>query len=181
MDMKTTTWLGLGVALAALLAGSDALAQGKIGYVNLNSVLEGTEEGKAIVGKLQKEFEAKQKELQAKMKDFEERAKQFQSQAKMLKDDVRAERMKALAQEEQQLQGLLMQYQTDINKKKGEALGQFEVKLRAIIETVAQKEGLDYILRHEVLLFGPPKMDMTNDVIREYDKKFPKKAAAPAK
>ncbi|HSA20741.1 MAG TPA: OmpH family outer membrane protein, partial [Myxococcota bacterium] len=109
------------------------------------------------------------------------RAKQFQSQAKMLKDDVRAERMKALAQEEQQLQGLLMQYQTDINKKKGEALGQFEVKLRAIIETVAQKEGLDYILRHEVLLFGPPKMDMTNDVIREYDKKFPKKAAAPAK
>ncbi len=175
--MKTAYWLGLGLALAALLGGADARAQGKIGYVNLNAVLEGTEEGKEIVGKLQKEFEAKQKELQAKMKDFEERAKQFQGQAKMLKDDVRAERVKALAQEEQQLQGLLMQYQADINKKKGEALGQFEGKLRSILDATAKKEGLDYILRHEVLLFGPPKMDVTNDVIREYDRKFPKKGA----
>lgn len=174
--MKTASFLA--AALAIALFGGAASAQGKIGYINLNTVLEGTEEGKDIVGKLQKEFEAKQKDLQAKMKDFEERAKQFQGQAKMLKEDVRIERMKALAQEEQQLQALLMQEQADINRKKGEALGKFEEKLRGIIEAVAQKEGLDFILRHEVLLFGPPKMDVTNDVIREYDKRFPKKAGA---
>ena len=35
---------------------------------------------------------------------------------------------------------------------------------------------LDYILRQEVLLFGPDKMDMTNQVIREYDKRHAAKS-----
>ena len=171
--MKTRNWsVVAGVVMLALWAPA-ALAQSKIGYVNLNDVLEGTLEGKAIVEKLKTEFSAKQKSLNDRMKGFEEKAKQFQAQAGMLKDEVRKERAQALAKEEQELQGLLMQYQGEINQKKGQELGKFEEKLRDVIEAIAKREGLDYIVRHEVLLFGPPKMNVTNEVIREYDKRNP--------
>ncbi len=172
------------ILLAALLGfvfTPLSFAQGRVGYLNLNSVLEGTEEGKAIVGKLQTEFAAKKVELQKRMKAFEEKFKQFQRQAQMLKDDVRQERAKALAAEEQQLQGLLMQYQAEIDKKKGMALSQFEKKLRGVIEQVAKKEGLDYVVRHEVLLYGPAKMDLTNQIIRVYDQRYASKKGGAKK
>ncbi|MBN2495636.1 MAG: OmpH family outer membrane protein [Deltaproteobacteria bacterium] len=158
--------------VALLLWAPQALAQIKIGYINLNSVLQGTEEGRAIVAKLEREFATKKEELQKRMKEFQGKAEQFQRQAQMLKEDVRQQRAKALAMEEQQIQGLLIQAQAEIDKKKGEALNRFEKKLRGVIEAVASREGLDYVLRHEVLLFGPAKMDVTNQVIREYDKRY---------
>ncbi len=106
------------------------------------------------------------------MKAFEAKAKAFQQQSAMLKEDVRKERIQVLAKEERELQMLFMQYQGGINKKKAEALGKFEEKVLEVIRAVAKREGLTYIIRQEVLLHGPVKMDLTNQVIREYDKRY---------
>jgi Skp family chaperone for outer membrane proteins len=165
-----TAWLAFFLCFVALGARAQ---QPKIGYVDLNGVLEGTIEGKAIVEKLKSEFAAKQKVLNDRMKGFEEKMKQFQAQASMLKEDVRKDRAQVLAKEQEELQGLLMQYQGEINNKKGQELGKFEEKLQGVIEFVAKREGIDYVVRHEVLLFGPSKMDVTNEVVREYDKRNP--------
>jgi Skp family chaperone for outer membrane proteins len=162
--------LGLGIWIPS------AAGQQKIGYVSVSHVFESTNEGKAILKRLKSEHMTKQKELDQRMKAFQEKAKQFQQQSAMLKDDVRKERIQVLSKEEQQLQALFMQYQNDINKKKSDALGKFEQKVMGIVQIVAKREGLDYILRQEVLLFGPDKMDMTNQVIREYDKRHSAKS-----
>ncbi len=150
-------------------------AAGNIGYVNISKVFEGTAEGKDILTRLQDEHSQKQKELDVRMKDFEEKAKRFQQQSAMLKDDIRKEKLTVLAKEERELQTLYMQYQGDINKKKSEALRKFEQKVMVVVHGVAQKEKLDYILRQEVLLHGPNHMDVTNEVIREYEKRYPVK------
>ena len=172
--MRTTTWCATVAAALCFLYSAEASAQrAKIGYINITQVFETTEEGKSILTRLKNEHARKQKELDKRMKEFEEKAKQFQAQASMLKEDVRQERIQALAKEERELQMLFMQYQTDINKKKGEALGKFEEKVMGVVQTIAQREGLDYILRQEVLLHGPAKMNLTNQVIREYDKRHP--------
>ena len=171
--MKTITCsIGL-LAVSLLIVSPAASAQTKIGYVNPMAVFEGTIEGKAIMDALKNEFGAKQKVLDDRKKAFEEKAKQFQAQMGMLKEDVRRERGTALAKEQDELINLMQQYQNEINGKKGEALSKFEQKLLGVIEGIAKREGLDYIVRHEVLLFGPPKMNVTNEVIREYDKRNP--------
>jgi Skp family chaperone for outer membrane proteins len=172
--MRTATWFTTITAAFCLLYSAEASAQrAKIGYINITQVFESTNEGKSILTRLKNEHSRKQKELDKRMKAFEEKAKQFQAQASMLKDDVRAERLQALAKEERELQMLFMQYQQAINKKKAEALGRFEEKVMGVVQAVAKREGLDYILRQEVLLHGPAKMNLTNQVIREYDKRHP--------
>jgi Skp family chaperone for outer membrane proteins len=42
-----------------------------------------------------------------------------------------------------------------------------------VVNGVAQKEKIDFIVRQEVLLYGPTHMDLTNNVIREYEKRYP--------
>jgi outer membrane protein len=171
--MKKRMLISLAAVCGLVGLAPSVSAQSRIGYINLSEVLEGTIEGKAIMEQLKTEFSAKQKVLNDRMKAFEEKAKQFQAQASLLKDEVKRERAQALAQEEQELQGLMMKYQSEINDKKADALGKFEGKLRGVIEDVAKREGIDYVLRQEVLLSGPPKMNITNEVVREYDKRHP--------
>jgi outer membrane protein len=149
---------------------ATAQHQTKIGFVNVTRVFETTKEGQDILKRLKDEFGKKQTELDGRMKAYEEKAKQFQAQMAMLKDDVKKERMQALAKEEYELGMLLRQYQGDINTKKAEALGKFEEKVIGIVQQVAQKEGLEYVLRQETLLHAPLQMDLTNEIIREYDK-----------
>jgi outer membrane protein len=171
--MKLKKWCS-GLVVAAWCFGLPAaMAESKIGYISIARVFESTAEGKSILRRLQSEHTRKQKELDKRMKDFEAKAKSFQQQAAMLKDEVKQERIQALAKEEQELKMLFMQYQQAINKKKAEALGRFEEQVMGVVQAVARKEGMDFILRHEVLLHGPPAMDLTNQVIREYDKRHP--------
>ncbi len=161
------------LALAAWLLGAPgASAQDRIGYVNLMAVLEGTADGKATVTKLKKEGAAKEAEFKKRMKALGEKFKQFQSRAKMMKEDKAAEQAMELQKEEQELKLLAMQYQAKFQKKQAEALASFQKKVQGVIESVAKREGLTFVIRQEMLLYGPPKMDMTNQVIREYDKRF---------
>ncbi len=153
----------------------QATASQKMGYINVTQVFETTNEGKDILKRLQREHTAKQKEMNTKMKAVEAKAKQFQQQAAMLNDAIKKERLQALAKEERDLQALFMQYQGDINKKKAAALGKFEEKVMKVVQIIAKRDGLDWIFRQEVLLHGPIKMDITNQVVREYDKRYPGK------
>ncbi|RME19288.1 MAG: OmpH family outer membrane protein [Deltaproteobacteria bacterium] len=158
------------VLLFAMAVPVRASAAERIGYVNLSKVFENTEEGKQILGKLKAEFSKRQKELDKKMKAFEEKAKRFQQRQAVLKDEARQQEAQKLAEEQRQLQMLFMQYQQEIDRKKAEALGQFENKVLDVVRRVARRDGLTYVFRQEALIYGPQKMDITNEVIREYDK-----------
>jgi len=160
------------LALAAVLCAPAAHAQDKIGYVNVMAVLEGTIEGKATVSKLKAEGAAKEAEFKKRMQTLGEKYKQFQSRAKMMKEDKAAEQAQALQQEEQELKMLAMQYQTEFQRKQAAALSEFQQKVGGVIETVAKREGIQWVIQQQVLLYGPPKMDLTAQVIREYDKRF---------
>jgi outer membrane protein len=163
------------------LLGSNALATDKIGYVNLMAVLEGTSEGKATVAQLKKDVSAKQAKFNKRMQALGEKIKQFKSRANMLKADIKEKQAMELQKEEQELKMMGSQLQAELQRKQAEALTQFQSKVRGVIETVARREGIGFVIRQEALVFGPPKMDLTNQIIREYDKRFTRKKAKKGK
>ncbi len=164
-------WTGLAMITVALAAPA-AHAADKIGYVNLMMVLEGTEEGQDTVAKLKREGAEKEKEFKKRMETLGEKFQRFQSRAKMMKEEKAAEQLRELQQEEQKLKMLAMQFQTDFEQRKAQALSNFQKKVSGVIETVARRQGIQWVVRQEALLYGPPKMDITNEVVREYDKRY---------
>lgn len=159
-------------AVALSLLSTGVKAQDKIAYVNLMAVLEGTADGKATVAKLKKEGKVKEDEFKQRMSALQAKYQQFQSRAKMMKEEKAAAQMQQMQKEEQELKILAMQYQNEFQKKQADALSQFQQKVASVIEAVAKREGVSWVLRQEVLLYAPPGMDLTSQVIREYDKRF---------
>lgn len=160
------------VAFGALFLAGAAQAQDKIGFVNLMTVLEGTTEGQATINRLKDEGAAKEAEFKKRMQTLGEKVQQWQSRAKMMKEEKASEEFQALQKEEQDLKMLGMQYQGEFQRKQQEALQEFQKKVQGVVAEVAQREGIAWVVREEMLLFGPQKMDLTTQVIREYDKRF---------
>ena len=91
----------LGMIMAAMIALTSipALAEVKVGYVDLQRAIEGTSTGKKARAELEKEFKAKKKDLEKKEKDLKKMTEDFEKKKLVLSDDVKRRKEVELQQE----------------------------------------------------------------------------------
>ena len=90
----------------------------RIGYVDINRVLNEVEDGKSAVVKLKTDFERKQKQLDKMQTDLKAKKEQFDKRSAMMKPDVKV-------QKERELQAEFMQVQETYMKPSETVLPQF--------------------------------------------------------
>ena len=171
------------VFFAACLIATTALADIKLGYVDLQRALTEVGEGQQAKAKLKAEIEKKKSEFETEQKKLREDGMLLDRQASAMSEEVRVEKMK-------QLQGRLMQIsergqklQVEFVEKERSELKKIFDKMDPIVAQIAQREGLAMVFEKtdSGLVYAPPSMDLTNELVRTYNEKYPTKAAAPSK
>ncbi len=73
--------------------------------------------------------------------------------------------------------------QEELSAKEQEAMGKISRNMIQIVSEVAERDGFAFVFDKAVLLYAPPSSEITNEVVRRYNDKFPNAggAAAPAK
>jgi outer membrane protein len=176
------------LALAAALAGPAAAgAQApKIGYVDLQRALNEVEEGKAARALLKKDFDEKQKQLDARRVDFEKLQQEFEKQAVVMSDQAKRDKGGELERKARELGALFQQLQADLSKREGEATRGIFDRAGGIVREIAEADGFTMVFeRNDAgLVYAPPSLDLTNELIRKYNARFgaggAKKPGAPA-
>ena len=76
----------------------------------------------------------------------------------------------------QQAREKAMKYQRELQKKENEYKQPIIKKLNTIIEEVSKKAGVDFAVDQMTtpLMYAASKVDLTDDVIKAYDKKYSK-------
>jgi outer membrane protein len=173
------------LALAAVPA--LARAEQKIGYVDLQRALNEVEEGKAAKALLQKDFSEKQKQLDAKKADFEQRQADFEKQSVVMSEQARKDQTADLDRRARDLQALFMNLQKDLTEREREATRGIFDRMNAIVREIAEADGFTYVLEKGAgIVYAPASLDVTNELIRKYNAKYPgtggaKKSEASAK
>jgi outer membrane protein len=174
--MKKFTILAL---LLALAISVNLQAQGKIGYINPQEVLEQLPETAAIEAKLN-EF------VQLKQAEFSQREEQFLSKVRQLQEQMQAQliseqeltRQRGLLEEEQEeLYALLDSHQLELRQRQQQLLEPVLTSIDDAIEAVAIELGLDYVLNELtnngelILLFvsnqGKNSLNITDKVVQK--------------
>jgi outer membrane protein len=166
-------------AAIAICLPSRAIADVKVGYVNIQRALDELEEGKAAKARLQALLEAKQKDLDKERDALRKEKEQLDKQAGLMSEEVRLQRQNEL---QQRLLELAQRWEKGTaeltNKEQGELQAIF-TKLYPIIEQIAQQEGLTMVFnKTAAMVYGGPRLDYTNEMIRLYREKYPSKAGA---
>jgi outer membrane protein len=176
--MRTLATLALAVALAPAVA----LAQSpKLGYVDLRRAVDETDEGKAARASLKKDFDEKQKQLDVRRDDFEKAQQEFEKQAVVMSDQAKRDKAGELERKARELASLFQQLQTDLSKREGEAMRGIIDRMTGVVREIAEADGFTIVFeRNDAgIMYAPASLDLTNELIRKYNARFPGGAAKP--
>lgn len=160
------------ISAMVFLFGSPAIAEVKIGYVDMQKAIQSTSSGKSAKKKLEKDFNKKKKELEKMEADLKKMTQDLEKKAAVLSDDVKAKKQAQLQQEMMKYQKIVGQSQLEIQKKERELTTPIITKLRTTIQKVASKGGYTMILEksEQSVLWAKKDVDLTDDVIKAFEK-----------
>jgi outer membrane protein len=156
----------------AMLAGTGALAQGAIAYVDLERVMVDSAAGKRFKAELDREIAGYSRDLDT----IGERAKAISEEVKKNAVVMTDEDRRARERELQSLQGQFdrkkAQYQEEFEAHRREAIESVHRQIMAIVARVAAQRNLDIVVNR--LVWRSDAIDLTEEVLKALD------AATPA-
>jgi len=170
-------------ALIALVLGlaPAARAETKIAFVDIQRAETENEEGKAITVTLKKELDDKQKQLDNRQGEVQALRADFEKQQAVITDAMKASKKEEIDKRLGELQQMYVQLQQDMANREHELFKGIDDRLRQVIKEVAEGESMQLVLAQPVVIWATPSLDITNEVIRRYNAKFPYKPGDAAK
>ncbi len=164
--MKTTIMM-----MAALFAGSVALAESKVGYVDMQKAVQATTSGKKAKTDLETEFNKRKKELDKKKADIEKMGQDLEKKKAVLSEEVLGKKQMELQEEMMKFQKVVGENQLEIQKKEKELTLPILEKMKKVIEKVAQDKQFTIVLERteQNVLFAQKDADLTDDVIKAFE------------
>ncbi len=142
-----------------------------VAVVDMQKVLTDTKQGQAARKKLESSSKAKQEKLDGKRKKLEA------DQAKLgsLKGDKLAQAEEALQRDYMEMQQIYMTMQQELAQQEGRVLEDIYKNCQGIIDKIASENELDLVLIRDetTVLYAVPALDVTAELIKRYNQKFP--------
>jgi outer membrane protein len=175
------------LALALALLPALARAEIRIGYVDLQRAIREVDEGKAATAVLKRDFDEKQRQLDTTKTEFDKAKADFEKQSVVMADQAKRDRSGDLDRKAMELQQLFMQLQKDLSEREREVMRGIFDKMTGVVREIAEADGFTMVLdrNDSGIVFALPSLDLTNELVRKYNARFPagaaKKADAAAK
>lgn len=159
----------------AVLLGTSAMAQVKIGYTNVEAVLANMPDSKLV----EKQLETFQKKLAANLKVKDDYVKQKYQEYLDLRErgtmtpEEQQRREAELLKLDEEVQKLAADAEYDLMAKQQELMEPVLEKLQNAINAVAKAQGFTYILNQttsagvSTILYGPEENDVTEAVFKQ--------------
>lgn len=171
----------LGRAFVLVMLGSalglgsvaNAAAEPKIAVVDLQKALQSVDAGRSAKATLEKEFNEKKKNLQTEEEAIKKMTEDFKKQSLVLSDEAKARKQNEIQERMMKYRELFGRSQMDIQNRERQLTEPIINKLRGIVEELGSKQSYTIILEKNEnnVLFSLPKDDLTEDVIKAYNKK----------
>jgi len=157
--------------IAVLLFVTPALAETKIGYVDLQKALNLSKAGAQaksdisnLVKKYEEEFKSKQEALQAK-------GSELQKQGVLLSDTAKAEKERDYQKEMRELQRFQNDVKEELKQKDSEYTKRILDELFVVLQKIGKDEGYTMIIEKNegAVIFADDSIDLTDALIKAYD------------
>lgn len=164
------------LCLTLLTFSFSSFAEVLIGLVDIQKIITSIKEGKNVQKSLEKSFNDKKAILKRDEDKIKKAQEDFKKQSMVLAEAARANKEREIQEMMMALQNKTMEFQRDIQKMEQDMKKPILEKLRPIIDEVSKesKVAMTFELSAAPIVYAESKKDLTEDVIRAYDKKNPK-------
>jgi outer membrane protein len=172
--VKSLMW---GMAVAALVTTTPALAEVKIAYVDYGRLQEESPQAKAALDAIRNEFTPRQRELQTQQAALKAKEDKLQKDAATMSQDQRTRAEKELRDGLRELQRKQAEVQDDFNARRNEELSRLQRTLIEEVRTYAKAQAFDLVIADSVI-YSTPSVDITPAILQVLQARGGKPAAS---
>ncbi|HYZ83603.1 MAG TPA: OmpH family outer membrane protein [Bryobacteraceae bacterium] len=161
------------ISLLMLASAFVAMAQAKVGVINVQNAILETAEIKKAQADLTAKYKPRQTQVEALQKELQDLQTKLQS-GKLT--DAAAQDAQITGQRRQrELQRLVDDLQADVDRERNDILQRSGQRMTDVVKKLAEAKGLDMVVDVSTTLYYKPAMDFTKEAVAEYDKAYPAK------
>jgi outer membrane protein len=162
--------------LASLTLVAPRLAHAaelKIAYIDLQRAFAEVDEGRAAKARLEQIRDAKQKEIDKEQEALKKEKETYEKQMATMTEATRGQQGSELQKKFLDLQQRFEKGRAELAQNERETLGGILAKMQPIITSIAQRDGFTMVFEKtdSGLLYAPPSLDLTNELIRLFNEK----------
>lgn len=151
-------------------AASASAADLKIGYVQVDKILQEAPQTAESGKKLEKEFSPRTQELERMQKQIRDQESALDKNSLTLSETERRNKERDISNLKIEFQRKQRELREDVNLRKNEELGSLQERINKAVSSVAQAEGYDLVI-YSGVAYASNKVDITDKVLKSLGKK----------
>lgn len=164
-------FLTASILVASLLFGTgSAYAELKVGVIDLQQIMQKSNQIATINSQLTKEFKPRQDKILALQKALQDETDQLTRNSATMTESDRNKLQDKIIADRANLQGMSLSFQRDVNAAQNQGMQKFMTQLNGVVNTVAKANNFDLILQRAGVPFVKTELDVTNKVLDQLNK-----------
>jgi outer membrane protein len=159
------------VMLTFFLAQFSYADASKIGVVDLQKVVQTSDQMKTIQQNLQTKFKTRRDNLVSMEEKLKNDMAQFKREGSVMGNGQKREMERKILSAQQTLEREGQQYQQDLNLAHNQAMEDLYQKVQAAIASIAADQHYDIVLQKDAAPFAVSKFDVTALVLKKLNQK----------
>jgi outer membrane protein len=166
--------LGLLAASTTLLAThSLGAAEMHLVYCDVERTIAEVDEGREARKVIDKEQQKREHDIAAREAEIKRLQDELERQAKAFSKGAIERKAAEIQQAFSEYQQVLAKYNKELQDKDHQFFDPIDHRLKALLQTIAFRDGYDMILSKRSVPYGRKDLDVTDKIILEYNKTYP--------
>jgi outer membrane protein len=161
---------GLLAASAFALAVNASAAELKVGYVQVDKILQEAPQTAESGKKLEKEFSPRTQDLERLQKQIKDMESSLDKDSLTMSENDRRNKERDVSNLKIEFQRKQRELREDVNLRKNEELGSLQDRINKAVTAVSEAEGYDLVVYGGVA-YASKKVDITDKVLKSLGKK----------
>jgi len=157
-------------ALVTILSSNAVAAELKVGYVQVDKILQEAPQTAESGKKLEREFSPRSQELDRTQKQIRDIEVSLDKEGVTLSDSERRNKERDVSNLKIEFQRKQRELREDINLRKNEELSVLQDRINKAVQTVSETDGYDLVVYGGVA-YASKKIDITDKVLKLLGKK----------
>lgn len=151
---------------------TPAWAELKIGYFDMQTVLEQSKWGKQAKDEFKRQKDKVKADVDLKTNSFKSLKEEFDKKSTLLDQDAKSKKIRELQEKRLESEKFVMQSTNQLTQLSNELSGPIIEKVMEIVRRIGREDKYDFVFEVQKggLLYGTEKSDLTRRVIEELDK-----------
>lgn len=161
----------LAVIMLVFSGVNYAAAEVKIGYIDLQKILNESNSGKAAKEKIAKKVQEYEVQIGQQQKDLKSAKDELEKQALLLSDEARSQKERDYQQKLKELQRFTKDIREELRMKDADFTHKILDEIIKIVEKMGAEKGYTAIFEknESSLVYADEKIDLTGELLKRYN------------